>query len=126
MKELALHYSRISPAYEKIWRLSLIKAEQEKPLPDQLDDETIQSLIDTRQNNTALVNLAKLNHSTYDMIVHSPASHEELKSMDLVKTWNDNQERLISMKHGDEQGNGHATFRGLVGSYDAGYYTYLL
>jgi metallopeptidase MepB len=132
MRALALHYSRISPEYEEIWRQSLPASEVNRPLPDELPNETIVALIATKQNNSALTNLIKLNHSMYDMLVHSPASLDALKEMDQAETFNKLREEIVGLKGGEAIGdgygwaNGQVTFRAPVTGYDAGYYTYLL
>ncbi|KAH7304424.1 peptidase family M3 [Stachybotrys elegans] len=98
---------------------------------DSIPDDLIANLISTKHVNDALANLRQLHFGIFDMSVHSPESHDDLKKLDLSKTYN-NLRAEISGLNGPESlgepmdwGNGQATFGHLIGGYDAGYYGYL-
>ncbi|KAF1987460.1 metallopeptidase MepB [Aulographum hederae CBS 113979] len=114
------------------WTPSQLKAlskhyETSKPIPDDL----IKKLIGTKHVNDALFNLRQLHFGTFDMTVHEPKSHEEIKKLPVSETYNKLRQD-ISKLDGPEAlgqawdwGHGEATFGHLIGGYDAGYYGYL-
>ncbi|KAI7913917.1 metallopeptidase MepB [Pyricularia oryzae] len=98
-----------------------------EPIPEDLT----KALIKTKHINGALFNLRQLHFGIFDMTIHTPESHEELKKMDFSAVYNDLRADISGIK-GPEAlgepsnwGNGQACFGHLIGGYDAGYYGYL-
>ncbi|GKT45334.1 saccharopine dehydrogenase [NAD(+), L-lysine-forming] [Colletotrichum spaethianum] len=75
----------------------------------------------------------ELHFGTFDMTVHTPKSHDEIKNMDLSAVYNELRGQIAGIKGPEAQGekscstwgNGQACFGHLIGGYDAGYYGYL-
>jgi metallopeptidase MepB len=65
--------------------------------------------------------------SRFDMVVHSPSSHQACEEMVPTGIYCDILEELMSLPHPKphERGHPHADFGHLVSGYDAGYYSYL-
>lgn len=128
LKSLSKHYSTISPEYYKAWK----EHAGEKPDPAaEIPDELIQNLIKTKHVNAALFNLRQLHFGIFDMTVHEPKDHEEIKAMNVSETYNKLRKEIASLDgpevlgQGYSWGHGEATFGHLMGGYDAGYYGYL-
>ncbi|KAK2685743.1 hypothetical protein QWA68_014799 [Fusarium oxysporum] len=66
-------------------------------------------------------------YAHFDMKVHHPRSHTELRNMDFTKIFNDLLEKLwlVRAPQPEDQGYPHADLGHLVSGYDAGYYSYL-
>ena len=69
--------------------------------------------------------------ATFDMRIHSPATHGELEEMDISKLWYDLRTEIMGYEDLDVEGGsglgyGWSSFRAIMGKYSAGYYTYLL
>jgi metallopeptidase MepB len=98
---------------------------------DSIPDDLIANLISTKHVNDALANLRQLHFGIFDMSVHSPESHDDLKKLDLSKAYNSLRAEISglngpeSLGEPSDWGNGQATFGHLIGGYDAGYYGYL-
>ncbi|KAF2805631.1 zincin [Mytilinidion resinicola] len=129
LKSLSHHYSYLSPEYQAAYAESSGGAKRpEETVPDEL----ISNLISTKHINDALFNLRQLHFGIFDMTVHEPESHEDIKQLKLSETYN-KLRKEISKLDGPELlnggdwawGNGQATFGHLIGGYDAGYYGYL-
>ncbi|OAL63865.1 hypothetical protein A7C99_4516 [Trichophyton rubrum] len=128
LKSLSKHYSTISPEYYKAWK----EHAGEKPDPAaEIPDDLIQNLIKTKHVNAALFNLRQLHFGIFDMTVHEPKDHEEIKAMNVSETYNKLRKEIASLDgpevlgQGYSWGHGEATFGHLMGGYDAGYYGYL-
>jgi metallopeptidase MepB len=96
-----------------------------------IPDSLIAKQVTSKQINNALFNLRQLHFGIFDMTIHTPKSHEEAKSINYSKLYNDLRAQ-IALLSGPEifgldsnWGNGQATFDHLIGSYGAGYYEYL-
>ena len=133
LKELSRHYSSLSPELEVAWRESLSEAEQQqadKP-EERIPDVLVEKLISTRRVNSALFNLRQLHFGMFDMEVHSPASHEDIKALDITELFNRLRKDISKLDglevegEGWHWGHGQATFGHMVSGYDAGYYGYL-
>lgn len=132
LRSLSHHYSYLSSDYEAAYKEST--GSEQKP-SEKIPESLITTLINTKHVNDALFNLRQLHFGTFDMIVHEPASHEDITKLDITETYNslrqeicqlDGPETLEGEKKGDwHWGNGQATFGHLIGGYDAGYYGYL-
>lgn len=70
--------------------------------------------------------------STFDMLIHTPSSHEALEAMNLAEVFNRTKSEIYSLKGGEaigdgwEWGHGETVFRNVINNYDAGYYAYVL
>lgn len=98
---------------------------------EKIPDDLIEKLIATKHVNGALFNLRQLHFGIFDMTIHTPKSHEELKSLNIPKLYNQLRADICGIKGPEalgaqlDWGNGQATFGHLIGGYDAGYYGYL-
>lgn len=117
---------------------------------ESITDELIEKLIKTKHVNDALFNLRQLHFGIFDITVHTPKDHEEVKNMKVSELYNDLRTEIAGLKgpealgepryvpsllfqyfcsmkltHISNWGNGQATFGHLIGGYDAGYYGYL-
>ena len=131
LKALSKHYSYVAPEFAAAWQESATSEEQpSKTIPD----EIINSIIKTKHVNDALFNLRQLHFGIFDMTVHEPKSHNDIKSLATSETYNQLRNEIskidgpgISTGSGSkwDWGHGEATFGHLMGGYDAGYYGYL-
>ncbi|KAK4499573.1 hypothetical protein PRZ48_010090 [Zasmidium cellare] len=129
IKSLSKHWSYLSPEYTKQFKEQAGNGESQPA--ESMPDDLIESIIRTQHVNDALFNLRQLHFGSFDMLVHEPASHEDVKKLDVSETYN-KLRKDISKLDGPEElgedyhwGHGQATFGHLIGGYDAGYYGYL-
>lgn len=134
IKEVSFHYSHISPKYFDMWRASLPKNQTTSIQPDKhLKDEVA---VATAKNslgwNIVREQLKDLFFSIFDMLIHTPTSHEALETMNLAEVFNKTKSEIYSLKGGEalgdgwEWGHGETVFRNIINNYDAGYYGYIL
>ena len=71
---------------------------------EKIPDDLIQKLISTKHVNDALFNLRQLHFGLFDMTIHTPKSHEEVKSLDLSKVFNELRVQISGMKGPEAQG----------------------
>ncbi|KKP02794.1 peptidase family M3 [Trichoderma harzianum] len=130
IKDLSYHYSYLSPEYKSAW-LRENKSKEEQP-PRQLSDKDVAELATqdpkkfiSRENHNLFL-------SYFDILVHTPATHEELEQANLAEMFNRLQTDILAMHGGEAIGDGwdwshgESVFRMIVSGYDAGYYTYVL
>ncbi|MCJ1439435.1 hypothetical protein MMC27_008829 [Xylographa pallens] len=128
LKSLSRHYSALSPEYFKSWEE---QAKGKSPPPEKIPDEMIESLIRAKHVNGALFHLRMLHISIFDMMIHEPASHEQVESMDLSSEYNKLRKKLMkidgpeALGQSDDWGHGQTGIRHLMSEYDAGLYGYL-
>ncbi|KIW06006.1 uncharacterized protein PV09_03187 [Verruconis gallopava] len=129
LKSLSKHYSYLSPEYKASFEED--HPDNTSQPPETIPDELIDSIIKTKHVNDALFNLRQLHFGIFDMTVHSPKDHQEIKDMKISELYN-KLRKDISKLDGPEVlgsswdwGHGQATFGHLIGGYDAGYYGYL-
>jgi metallopeptidase MepB len=128
LKSLSKHYSYLTAEY----KASFEEEGSSNPQPPEtIPDDLIDSIIKTKHVNDALFNLRQLHFGIFDMTVHSPKDHDEIKNMEISELYN-KLRKEISKLDGPEVrgsnwdwGHGQATFGHLIGGYDAGYYGYL-
>lgn len=132
--EVSHHYSHIDPEMRHAWLSNRGSKSgytiSEVPLKISLEDAARLGANETARRVRKSLN--ELFFSTYDMLIHSPASHEDLEKTNFAELYS----RLrceIFKSHGGEaidEGweycQGQAVFRAIQGKYDAGYYAYLL
>ncbi|RDW92366.1 zincin [Coleophoma crateriformis] len=129
IKTLSLHYSYLSDDFLAAWKKDNPGMEQ----PGRnIDDELLASLVKTRHQNEALTSFRNIHIAMYDMAIHSPASRDELESMDLSVMWHQMLSDITMMKGTEALGEGWSGRHGnsrlgaLMRGYDAGYYAYPL
>jgi len=134
VQEISHHYSYISPEYHAAW-LSGGAREATKQPPIRLDEKATAQLVgDSRLRRRERIDRQTFNLflSWFDVLVHSPTSHEELEKMDLAAAYNKLKTEMTGLRGGEALGEGWAwsqgqsVFRMIVSGYDAGYYTYVL
>jgi metallopeptidase MepB len=65
---------------------------------EKITDDLIDKLIKTKHVNDALFNLRQLHFGTFDMAVHTPASHEEVEAMKLSELYNNLRIEICGLK----------------------------
>ena len=65
---------------------------------ESIPDDLIKKLISTKHVNDALFNLRQLHFGTFDMTVHTPASHEEIEALKISELYNELREEISGMK----------------------------
>ncbi|KAL7954194.1 hypothetical protein V8C34DRAFT_320186 [Trichoderma compactum] len=130
INDLSYHYSHISPEHKSRW-LKENKSRDEQP-PARLSDKDIAELaMQDPQKPTSRENYNPL-PPYFDIVVHAPATHEEVEQADLAEMFNKLQTDILAMHRGEAIGDGwdwshgESVFRMIVSGYDAGYYTYVL
>lgn len=130
VKDLSYHYSYISPEYKTTW-LQANEGKTEQP-PVHLNDEDVADLTTWNPRNLIGREANNLFLSLFDILVHTPTTHEELEQSNLAEMFNRLQTDILSMHGGEAIGDGwdwshgESVFRMIVSGYDAGYYTYVL
>ncbi|WJG35115.1 uncharacterized protein FOBCDRAFT_317787 [Fusarium oxysporum Fo47] len=124
LKRLGLHYTSKDLHLKEKW---LREHPGEDLPPERIPDDTIERLIKGRQVTRSLCYLRQLVYAHFDMKVHHPRTHTELRNMDSTKIFNDLLEKLwlVRAPQPEDQGYPHADLGHLVSGYDAGYYSYL-
>lgn len=127
--ETSHHYSYLSPSLRQEW-LDRNEGKEQPPVKLSLEDAAKLGANETRRR--VVNSLNELFFATYDMLVHSPESHEALENTNLPELFNRTQNEVYHAKGGEALGegwdycNGQAVFRAIQGKYDAGYYAYIL
>lgn len=124
LQSLSNHYTHLSPSYLATWQQenpdAAIQPERQIPLA------TIEKLVQAKNVNGSLFQSRLLHRSYFDMIVHQPASVEEIRDMDIGEQWNNLQGRVSFLDTGvDYKGLGYSSFSAVIRVYDAGFYGYL-
>jgi metallopeptidase MepB len=134
IKDASFHYSHISPEFKQKWleTLPLEEREHAKQPDAQLDDATVASLARVNYRKNTLNQLSNLSFAIYDMLVHSPASHQALEATNLTELFNKTKTSILGISGGEAVGDGwgwghgESVFRNIHNAYDAGYYSYLM
>lgn len=97
-----------------------------------IPDKLVDALIKSREANRAMFWLQSLHFAVFDMTVHQPVSHEDVKRMSTTKLWNSLRREIMGMdapkeeEEGDwDWGHGQAILGHIFSGYDAGFYSYL-
>jgi metallopeptidase MepB len=126
LKSLSRHYSTLSAE-----SCSLGKEEPQSRPPKQIPDEMITGLIQSRNWKRALYHLHRIFLSVFDMKIHTPRTHQEIVNLDISSKFNSLRKaiRLTDgpeiLGQGDRWGHGEANIPHWMGTYDAGFYSYL-
>ncbi|KAK5987947.1 Saccharolysin [Cladobotryum mycophilum] len=97
----------------------------------QIPDDLIEKLVKTKHFNSATNALNQILIGTFDMTVHGPKSHAEVKTTNYGTLWNQLRHDITGIKgpedlgEGLDWGNRYASIGHFIGGYDAGYYGYL-
>lgn len=135
LKSLSRHYSYLSPSYLSAWEEQEHANGRRTPKPpEQIPDEMIGSLIRAKHVNRSLLYLQMLFLSIFDMVIHEPASHEEIKDMNITVEYNKLRKSLLGIDGPEvlgrdedwEWGFAQANLGHVISEYDAGLYGYLL
>ncbi|ETS76207.1 hypothetical protein PFICI_11594 [Pestalotiopsis fici W106-1] len=134
IKDVSFHYSHIDSGMREVWIKTLNEQERTNPpkVPLQLSDEVVRSLAHTNQSRAVQDQLKELFFATYDMLVHTPASHAELETYNFTELFNKTRADIYKVPGGEalgegwEWGHGQTVFRNIINRYDAGYYSYIL
>lgn len=100
------------------------------PLKISFEDAAILGANETARRVRKSLN--ELFFSTYDMLIHSPACHEDLEKTNIPELYNRHRCEIFksqgseALGEGWEHCQGQSVFRAIQGKYDAGYYAYLL
>lgn len=71
-----------------------------------IPDDLVSKLISTKNLNSATANLAQLLVGTFDMTIHTPASHEAVKELDAGQLWNQLRHDISGIKGPEDIGEG--------------------
>ena len=130
MKEISCHYSHLSPAFMQTWQAEISqKGSQMNEMPKTIPDEVVQKLMETKNLNGTLANMGKIFHGKYDLAVYGESS-KDMNADDLASLWHEMRTEIMGLagseSYDGQERYGFSNFRGIMGNYDAGYYTYLL
>lgn len=98
----------------------------------QIPDELVNSLVQVKHINEAIVQLSQISIGKFDMAVHEPASHAAVEEMNFPSMFNKIRSDIFPMDGPEvcglsgEWGHPQTKLTRLMGEYDAGYYGYLL
>ncbi|KAJ6002661.1 metallopeptidase MepB, partial [Penicillium sp. IBT 35674x] len=126
LKSLSRHYSTLSAE-----SCSLGKEEPQSRPSEQIPDEMITGLIQSRHWKKALYHLYRIFLSVFDMKIHTPRTHQEIMDLDISSKFNDLRKAIRltdgpeTLGQGDGWGHGEANIPHWMGTYDAGFYSYL-
>ncbi|WPG97469.1 zincin [Acrodontium crateriforme] len=132
IRDVSYHYSHISPAMRQVWLSTLPDAHDQDEIPVQFTLEQAKHIAECNASDDVPRALDLLFFSTYDILIHSPTSHEELVETNLCELFNKTRRDIYRIHGGEAQGEGwefaqgQSTFRAIQGKYDAGYYAYTL
>ncbi|KAI1323212.1 hypothetical protein F5Y16DRAFT_384503 [Xylariaceae sp. FL0255] len=129
IQDVSFHYSYLSPRMKEMWEATVENPSKERPM--RLSEGVVHRLARANQHKAVQDQLKELFFATYDMLVHTPTSHEALEEMNLTELFNKTRSEIFNV-HGDEDVggwewcHGQTTFRNILNRYDAGYYSYIL
>ena len=130
IQDLSYHYSYISPEYKTVWQEDQSEGAEQPPVHFTDEQASLHGEPGPRDAINSL-NFA-LFLSMYDITVHQPESLEAIESLNSTELYNKLRTQLTGFPGGEEDGDGweyshgQASYRGIVGGYDAAYYSYIL
>ncbi|PHH59998.1 hypothetical protein CDD81_2202 [Ophiocordyceps australis] len=98
---------------------------------ESLPHDMVDRLVKTKHFNSATSTLTQLLYGLFDMAIHTPKTHEDIKKMRVGQLWNQLRHEISGVKGPEDQGlgfewgNRYANIGHYIGGYDAGYYGYL-
>ncbi|KAJ6013703.1 Metallopeptidase MepB [Penicillium herquei] len=126
LKSLSRHYSTLSTE-----SCSLEKDEPQSTPSEQIPDEMITGLVESRNWKKGLYHLFRIFLSVFDLKIHTPRTHQEILDLDISSKFNSLRKaiRLTDgpeiLGQGDGWGHGEGNIPHWMGTYDAGFYSYL-
>ncbi|KAK5657182.1 hypothetical protein OQA88_3240 [Cercophora sp. LCS_1] len=118
IKALSHHYSSLSDGFKNAWLKTKARTTKSsessdanrEPSADQpplkLPDRTIAELADTNPRQFVNGQVFNLFLSLYDVLVHHPATHEDLERMNLAEEYNKLHTKITCMHGGEAVGDG--------------------
>ncbi|GAO13213.1 hypothetical protein UVI_02025620 [Ustilaginoidea virens] len=89
------------------WTPSVLKSLSRRwDTGDKIPDDMIENLVKTKNFNSATSNLSQLLYGLFDMIIHTPKTHDEAKNMPIARVWNELRRDITGIKGPEEQGQG--------------------
>jgi metallopeptidase MepB len=86
LKSISRHYSYLSPEYKELWQRRNPSSFQP---PERISVELINSIVDARHVNEALMMLRQVGLSDFDMKIHGQLTDDELTSLSVGGIYND-------------------------------------
>ena len=126
LKSMSFHYAHLSPEYMAAWKAENPGAPEP---PKHMPDEMIASIVNSRDFDGAYFHLTQVFLSRFDLMVHSPHSHEEIEQMDIQRRCNKLRDEIVLLNGPDKDytwGHRYAKFSHIWGTYDGGYYGYVM
>lgn len=71
---------------------------------EKIPDDLVEKLVATKNVNGALFNLRQLHFGIFDMAVHSPKSHDEVKQLNPAALYNDLRVEIVGYPGPESQG----------------------
>lgn len=123
LKSLGRHYSYLNEELNAFLKENGGLEQEEK-----LSDKLIEDLLRTKNLNGAHDMLSQLHAAAFDLVIHTPPTHEAVKAMDTTELWNRMKRDIVELESDDEvaPGVGQAGFPHIFRKYDAGYFAYPL
>lgn len=130
LRAVSCHYSHTSQTLQEHWQ----STHPDKDLPPRnLSDDVISLIISNEKSSSALSVLKQLHYALHDITIHNPSSRDYLEKADLCEAYNKLWVELLPVSGGEtiekgfHWGHGESVVRAyMCGSYDAGYYAYIL
>ncbi|KAL1965906.1 hypothetical protein VTN77DRAFT_5039 [Rasamsonia byssochlamydoides] len=127
LKALSCHYSYLSPEYRTAWQKSTVG---EVDVPREIPDSLLESIINSRDVNTATALLKQVHLSKFDMAIHSLSSQSSAEELNSTMLWNTIRQDVTKLQGSEIACEtwtpGQAIFGSVFRAYDAGYYAYPL
>lgn len=73
---------------------------------EQIPDDLVEKLVATKHFNSAIATLGQLNVGIFDMAVHSPKTHDEVKALNAGRLWNQLRHDISGTKGPEDLGEG--------------------
>lgn len=130
LRAVSCHYSHTSRDFQEHWQ----SAHQNEEFPSKhLSDEVIFAIVSNNESSSALLVLKQLHFALHDFTIHNPPTRDFLEKLDLCEVYNKLWVELLPLSGGEMIGKGFHWGHGgslvrayMCGSYDAGYYAYIL
>ncbi|GMF70487.1 unnamed protein product [Aspergillus oryzae] len=130
LRQLSYHYSYVSPELYSHWLDSQGEGERNTTQPPiEIPLLLAQNLSATKQLNQGILTLRQIAFSKFDMQIHNPDSHNDIKEMRIPEVYNlllETTTSLSAPENISNWGHGYATTSHFVWGQEASYYSYLL
>jgi metallopeptidase MepB len=126
LEDLSHHYSHLSPKYMEAWKEEKSNTPNKiSTLPLKISRETVDKLLSAKELNRSVGIMGTVFLSTVDLTVHGESTHD-MDIEELASLYNKIRGDVTGLDMEESPSYGFSTFRGIMGNYDAGYYTYAL